>query len=80
MRARPRWAGAACAATGQAGGCVNRINNDPGNQVTVAYVLKYGNKGTASTFSQALSKTTSFGLSLRGAYSYGISKTLVDPE
>jgi hypothetical protein len=78
--ARPRWVGVACAPTGQTGGCVNRINNDPGNQVTVNYVLKNGNKGQSWNFSQMLSKNTSFGLSLRGAYSYGVSKTLVDPE
>ena len=77
---RARWVGAACAATGQTGGCVNRINNDPGNQVTVNYVLKNGNEGNAWTFSQMLSKTSTFGLTLRGAYSYGVSKTLVDPE
>ncbi|MCM3880226.1 MAG: carboxypeptidase regulatory-like domain-containing protein [Vicinamibacterales bacterium] len=77
---RMRWVGVACAANGQAGGCVNRINNDTGNQVTVNYVLKNGNEGSSSNFSQSLSKTTTFGLSLRGAYSYGVSRTLVDPE
>ena len=77
---RPRWVGAACAATGQSGGCVNRINNDPGNQVTVNYVLKNGDEGSSWSISQSLSKTSAFGLSLRGAYSYGVSKTLVDPE
>ena len=78
--ARPRWVGTACAATGQAGGCVNRINNDPGNQVTVNYVLKNGTKGHAWNFAETLQKTTAFGLSVRGAYSYGESFTLVDPE
>ena len=32
--ARPRWVGTACVATGNAGGCVTRINNDAGNVVT----------------------------------------------
>lgn len=77
---RQRWVGAPCAATGQAGGCVTRINNDPGNQVTVNYVLKNGNDGSSWSFAQSLSRTSAFGLSLRGAYSYGISKSLVDPE
>jgi hypothetical protein len=77
---RKRWVGTPCATTGQTGGCVNRINNDPGNQVTVNYVLKNGSEGTAWSISQSLSKTSTFGLSLRGAYSYGVSKTLVDPE
>ena len=43
---RLRWVGTACAAAGQTGGCVSRINNDPGNQVTVNYVLN-GNKGNS---------------------------------
>jgi len=77
---RPRWVGVPCAARGQAGGCVNRINNDPGNQVTANYVLKNGNNGSSWNFAQSLSKTTAFGLSVRGAYSYGVSKTIVDPE
>ena len=77
---RPRWVGTACAAAGQAGGCVNRINNDPGNQVTNNYVLMNGGESRSWNFSQVLSKTTAFGLSLRGAYSYGVSKTHVDPE
>ena len=78
--ARPRWVGPVCATSGQTGGCVNRINNDPNNQVTTNLVLKNGNKGNSWTVSEMLSKTTSFGLSLRGAYSYGVSRTLVDPE
>ncbi len=78
--ARQRWVGVACATSGQAGGCVNRINNDVGNQVTTNLVLKNGNKGHSWTFSQMLTKSTAFGLSFRGAYSYGVSKTLVDPE
>lgn len=77
---RPRWVGTPCAAAGQAGGCVTRINNDPGNQVTVNYVLKNASKGTSWNLAETLSKATSFGLTLRGAYSYGVSKTLVDPE
>ena len=77
---RPRWAGTPCAATGQAGGCVTRLNNDPGNQVTVAYVLKNESEGRAWNFAQSLVKNTSYGLSIRGAYSYGVSKSLSDPE
>ena len=41
---RPRWvataASPACAAAGQAGPCVTRLNNAPGNQITAAYVIK----------------------------------------
>jgi hypothetical protein len=78
--ARPRWVGVTCAPTGQAGGCVNRIHNDPGNQVTVAHVLKNRTGGRSWSLSQSITKTTDFGLSLRAAYSYGVSKSLVDPE
>ncbi len=77
---RPRWVGVACASAGQAGGCVNRINNDPGNQVTQNLVLKNGNTGNSWNFAQTLSKDTTFGLSIRGAYSYGVSRTISDPE
>ncbi|MEQ1898016.1 MAG: carboxypeptidase regulatory-like domain-containing protein [Vicinamibacterales bacterium] len=78
--ARPRWTGTACAAAGQAGGCVTRLNNDVGNQVTNAFVLQNGNTGNSWNIAQTLAKTTSFGLSVRGAYSYGVSKSVSDPE
>lgn len=77
---RPRWVGTACAASGQAGGCVNRINNDIGNQVTQALVLKNGNTGNSWNFAQTLSLNTKVGLSIRTAYSYGESRTISDPE
>jgi hypothetical protein len=78
--ARPRWVGVACSGSGQTGGCVNRINNDPGNQVTASYVLINDSQGSSWNFAETLSKNTSFGLTLRGAYSYGMSKTISDPE
>jgi hypothetical protein len=77
---RPRWVGPACAGTGQAGGCVNRINNATGNQVTQALVLKNGNRGSSWNFAQTLSVNTRFGLMVRTAYSYGESRTISDPE
>jgi len=77
---RPRWIGTPCAAAGQLGGCVTRLNNAPGNQVTVNYVLKNESEGRSWNFAQSLSKTAKFGLSVRGAYSYGVSKSLSDPE
>jgi len=79
--ARPRWVGTACAGTGNAtGSCVTRINNAIGNAVGANYVLKNGNKGNSWNFAETLSKTTRFGLGVRGAYSYGISHSLSDPE
>jgi outer membrane receptor protein involved in Fe transport len=77
---RPRWTGPACVSAGNVGGCATRINSEPGNVVGVNYVLKNGNQGDAWNFSQSLQKTTSFGLMVRGAYSYGISHSLSDPE
>jgi hypothetical protein len=75
---RPRWVGPSCA-TPTPGPCVTRLNNALGNQVTNAFVLKNGNDGRSWNFSQSFVRTTGFGLSLRGAYSYGESKNTVDP-
>ena len=82
--ARPRWvataAAPACASAGQSGGCVTRINNDAGNQVTQNYVLLNTDLGHQWTFSESLNKNFPFGLSVRGAYSYGRSYSVSDPE
>ena len=75
---RPRWVGTSCASAGQAGGCVTRINNDPGNQVTNAIVLKNQNVGRSWNAAASLSKTLKAGLSVKTAYSYGVSKNTVD--
>jgi hypothetical protein len=76
---RPRWVGTTCAATGQAGGCVSRINNATGNQVTQAVVLGNSNIGRSWNFAATLAKPFSHGLAVKGAYSYGEAKNLVDP-
>jgi outer membrane receptor protein involved in Fe transport len=78
--ARPRWTGPACVAGGNPGGCSTRINSEPGNVVGVNYVLKNGNDGTSWNIAQTFARTTRFGLSMRGAYSYGVSHSLSDPE
>jgi hypothetical protein len=65
--ARPRWTS-------------NRINTTPGNFVNNAYVLKNGSEGSSWNISQSLQRNFRFGLNVRGAWSYGESKTLVDPE
>jgi hypothetical protein len=77
---RPRWVGTQCATGGNAGGCVTRINATPGNLVTNAYVLKNTDVGSQWSIAQSLNKTFRFGLSVRGAYSYGRSYSLTDPE
>ena len=63
---RPRWTS-------------NRINNTPGNQVTNAIVLKNQDIGRSWNIATTLTKNTTFGLNLKGAYSYGESKNTVDP-
>jgi hypothetical protein len=65
--ARPRWTR-------------NRINTSPGNAVSNAFILKNGTGGHSWNFAETLSRTFPSGLSVRGAYSYGESTTLVDPE
>jgi hypothetical protein len=76
---RPRWVGPACAALGQVGPCVNRINNATGNQVTQAFVLENQNIGRSYTVSGSAMKTLSNGLAIRGGYSYGVAKNTHDP-
>jgi hypothetical protein len=64
---RPRWTN-------------SRLNTTPGNFVNNAYVLKNGSSGSSWNIAQSLQRNFRFGLNLRGAYSYGNSRTLVDPE
>jgi outer membrane receptor protein involved in Fe transport len=78
--ARPRWVGTPCSGNGNVGGCVTRINATPGNVVTNAYVLKNTDLGHQWMFSESLNKTFGFGLSVRGAYSYGRAYSVSDPE
>ena len=81
---RPRWAATAdfpaCATNGQTGPCVTRLNNAPGNQVTAAYVIKNSNQNYSWNVSGSLAKPLSHGFSFRGGYSYGVSKSLVEPS
>jgi len=75
---RPRYVGAACG-TGSVGGCVNRINNVAGNQVTSAIVLKNQDIGRNWNIAFSATKPMWHGLSLRTAYSYGEAKNTIDP-
>jgi hypothetical protein len=75
---RPRWTGVACG-SGTAGPCLNRINNQAGNQITSAIVMKNQSVGTSWNIAATLSKSLFHGVSLRGAYSYGESKNTIDP-
>jgi hypothetical protein len=75
---RLRWTGTSC---GQptATPCVTRLNNAAGNQITNAIVLTNSNAGRAWNFAGSIKKNMEAGLSVQAAYSYGESKTLVDP-
>jgi hypothetical protein len=75
---RPRWVGAVCAASGQVGPCVNRINNAVGNQITNAIVLKNQNVGRSWNIAGSVSKQMSHGFSFKSAYSFGEAKNTVD--
>jgi carboxypeptidase family protein len=90
---RPRWVTtaaatqAACGATGNAvtaanptGGCFQRINNAPGNQITANYVIKNQNENRSWNISGALNKTMTHGLSVRGGFNYGVSRSVVEPS
>jgi len=69
----------ACAGAGQAGPCVSRINNAAGNQVTAAYVIKNTDQNRSWNVSGSLTKPMSHGLTFKGGYSYGVSKSVFDP-
>jgi hypothetical protein len=75
---RPRWTGTSCA-TANAAGCVTRINNAPGNQITNAIVLTNSDAGKNWNFAASLQKSLQAGFTFKTAYSYGEAKTLVDP-
>ncbi len=80
---RMRWVATttmpACATNGQVGPCFQRINNAVGDQVTQAIVLANENGSYSYTLSAAVNKPLSHGFQLKAAYSYGVSKTTVDP-
>ena len=68
---RPRWVATAafpaCATTGgQAGPCVTRLNNAPGNQITAAYVIKNQSENRSWNYSASLSKTGQQRLRVQG--------------
>ena len=62
-----------------AAGCVTRINNAPGNQITNAIVLTNSDAGKNWNFAASLQKSLQAGFTFKTAYSYGEAKTLVDP-
>src|SRR5206468_4322927 len=88
---RPRWAATAtlpaCGATGNAitaanpsGSCFQRLNNAIGNQVTAAYVIKNQSQNRSWNIATSVTKPMSHNVSLTGGYSYGDSRSLVEPS
>jgi len=75
---RPRWVGTSCS-TPTVGGCVTRINNAAGNQITNAIVLKNQNVGTSWNIAASVAKAVTYGFSIKSAYSYGTSRNTIDP-
>jgi hypothetical protein len=75
---RPRWTGTSCNTPGPTG-CVNRINNADGNQISTNIVMKNQNVGRGYNVAFSLERPFENGLFLKGAYSYGILRNTVDP-
>jgi hypothetical protein len=84
--ARPRWAATAtipaCITTPglENGPCANKLNNVRGNDSTAAYVIKNSNDNRSWNIAASVAKPMSHGVSLSGGYSYGASKSLVEPS
>jgi hypothetical protein len=82
---RPRWVGPSCAATTVAGvrttnsPCVTRINNQAGNEVQNAVVMKNQNVGYSWNLAGSLERPFASGFLAKVAYSYGESKNTIDP-
>lgn len=74
---RPRWFGPDCSKV--LGPCSIRINNDAGNQVSTAVVLKNQNVGRSWNIAATVEKRYKDGLWFKGFYSYGQAKNLIDP-
>ena len=87
---RPRWATTAgpvagvplCVTTigSENGACAVRLNNTKGNAITAAYVIKNQSNNRSWNYSGALAKSLSSGFSLKSGFSYGVSKSLVEPS
>src|SRR4029078_10897861 len=73
-----RGGGSSCA-TPTAAPCVTRLNNAAGNQITNAIVLTNSNAGRAWNFAGGAKKTLQAGFTVKAAYFFGESKTLIDP-
>jgi len=84
---RPRWAvipgvvpACVTALGAENGPCVTRINNLPGKNITAAYVIKNQDQNRSWNISGALTKPMSKGLTFKGGFNYGVSRSLVEPS
>jgi len=84
---RPRWVAIpgvvpACvtALGAENGPCVTRINNLPGRNITAAYVIKNQDQNRSWNISGALTKPMSNGLTFKGGFNYGVSRSIVEPS
>ena len=57
-----------------------RLNNAVGNSVTANYVIKNQNQNHSWNIAASVSKPMTHGLSASGGYSYGVSKSIVEPS
>src|SRR5262249_32687275 len=55
------------------------INNAPGNQVTAAYLIKNTDVNRSWNVAASLTKPMTNGFMMKTAYSYGVSRSVVEP-
>ena len=87
---RPRWSTAAAPVPGVAtcvttigsenGPCAVRLNNARGNAITAAYVIKNQSNNRSWNYSASLTKSMQNGFSMKSGFSYGVSKSMVEPS
>ena len=83
---RPRWAvipgvpACVTALGAENGPCVTRINNLPGKNITAAYVIENQDQNRSWNVSGAVTKPMSKGLTFKGGFNYGVSRSLVEPS
>lgn len=87
---RPRWSTAAAPVAGappcvttigsENGPCAVRLNNARGNAITAAYVIKNQSNNRSWNYSASLTKSMQNGFSMKSGFSYGVSRSMVEPS
>jgi hypothetical protein len=62
------------------GPCVTKINNLPGKNITAAYVIKNQDQNRSWNLSGAVTKPMTNGLTFKGGFNFGVSRSLVEPS